>query len=348
MSGKTMTGQSSSENIPIRVIVYGIGSVNQLAVRLLGERGVQVVGAINRPGHKVGQDVGTLSGAGKPLGVLISDDVEATLSTAADIVLVAIYDDLERMMPIFHQCLDHGLNVISAGAHHSYPWLLSPTQTAELDDKARRRGVSIGGMGNQDFFMVNLGTLMSGVCQRVERIVHSSLTDINGFGPEVAEISFVGHSQHDFQARKGDFPPSIYTTFWHNVAADLALEVVSTSQTVQPVVADSPRYCKPFDRYIEPGELLGIRQHLDITTKEGIELRGENEIRVGEPGEEEFKAWEIIGEPTFKVRATELDTAMMTTTQYINRIPHVIAAPPGYVTVEQLPKLTYRAKLKRA
>ncbi len=342
-----MTNQSSSESVPIRAIVYGVGSVNQLAVRLLGERGVQVVGAINRPGPKIGQDVGTLSGAGEPLGVPISDDVEATLSIAADIVLVAIYDDLERMMPIFHRCLDHGLNVISAGAHHSYPWLLSPIQTAELDDKARQQGVSIGGMGNQDFFMVNLGTLMSGVCQRVDRIVHRSLTDVNGFGPEVAEISFVGYSQQAFEAKTDNLPPSIYTSFWHNVAADLELKVVRTSQTVQPVIADSPRYCKPFGRHIEPGELLGIRQHLHVSTEEGIELHGENEIRVGTPEEQEYKEWEIIGEPAFKVRATELNTALMTTTQYINRIPHVIAAPSGYVTLEQLPKLTYRSKLER-
>ena len=74
-----MTGANASEKAPIRAILYGVGSVNQLAVRLLADRGVEVVGALNRPGPKIGRDAGTLSGTASPLGVLISDDVEATL-----------------------------------------------------------------------------------------------------------------------------------------------------------------------------------------------------------------------------------------------------------------------------
>ena len=87
-----MPTQPPATGSPIKVIVYGIGSVNQLAVRMLVERGVQIVGAINRAGPKVGQDVGLLSGLSEPLGVVVSDDVESTLSTPADVVLVAIYD----------------------------------------------------------------------------------------------------------------------------------------------------------------------------------------------------------------------------------------------------------------
>jgi 4-hydroxy-tetrahydrodipicolinate reductase len=327
--------------------VYGVGRVNQLAVRLMRERGVQVVGAINRSGPKVGQDVGILAGLHEPIGVAVSDDVETVLSTPADLVLVAIYDDLERMMPVFSACIERGLNVISVGAHHSYPWQVTPSLGAELDRLAKRRNVTFTGTGNQDFFMVNLGTLMSGACQRIERLVHRSLTDVNGFGPEVAEVTFVGVSKSDFEERSTNFPPSIYTTFWHNVAADLDLTVVDTIQRVEPIVAQEPRYCLPFDRDIEPGELLGIRQHLEVSTAQGIELRGENEIRVAVPGEEDFKEWEIVGEPPLKVRASNLDNAMTTATQCINRIPHVVAAPPGYVTLEQLPKLTFRSRLGR-
>ena len=34
---------------------------------------------------------------------------------------------------------------------------------------------------------------------------------------------------------------------------------------------------------------------------------------------------------------------MTTVTQLVNRIPDVINAPPGFVTIEKLPRLRYRA-----
>ena len=332
---------------PIRVIIYGVGQVNQLATRLMREKGIDVVGAINRAGPKVGQELGLLAGLEAPIGVTVSDEVDSVLQTPADLVLVAVYDDLERMMPIFRQCIERKLNVISVGAHHSYPWRMTPALAVELDELTKQHGVTITGTGNQDFFIVNLGTMMSGVCHSIERLIHRSLTDVNGFGPEVAEVTFVGQSVAEFEAGSGNLPPSIYTTFWDNVASDLALDVIDIAQRLEPVVADTPRYCRPFDRTIEPGELLGIRQHLDVTTVQGIAMHGENEIRVGAPGEEDFKEWEIIGEPSYTIRASKLDNALTTTTQCVNRIPHVIAAPPGYVTLEKLPKLTFRSQLTR-
>ena len=53
----------------IRAIVYGVGLSNRIATRLMVEKGVQVVGAVNRSGPKVGKDLGILTGLGYPLGV---------------------------------------------------------------------------------------------------------------------------------------------------------------------------------------------------------------------------------------------------------------------------------------
>jgi hypothetical protein len=46
----------------IRAIVYGVGLSNRIATRLMVEKGVQVVGAVNRSGPKVGKDLGILTG----------------------------------------------------------------------------------------------------------------------------------------------------------------------------------------------------------------------------------------------------------------------------------------------
>jgi len=133
-----------------------------------------VVGAVNRSGPKVGKDIGKLAGLEHPMGVTVSDDPEAVLSTPADIVLVGVCDDMERGFPIYKQCLEHGINVLTIGTFASYPWRISPELAQHLHELAKAQGVTITGTGNQDFFMVNLGTLMSGVCHRLDRITLQS------------------------------------------------------------------------------------------------------------------------------------------------------------------------------
>ena len=80
---------------------------------------------------------------------------------------------------IYKKCLNHGLNVITIGSFASYPWHNFPELTHQLDELAKANGVTITGTGNQDFFMVNLPVLMSGVCHRLDRITHRSLSDVN-------------------------------------------------------------------------------------------------------------------------------------------------------------------------
>ena len=89
-------------------------------------------------------------------------------------MLVGIYDDMERMYPMFARCIEHGHNVLSVGAHHSYPWRMTPDLTASLDALAIQHGVTISGSGNQHFFIVNLGSTMSGVCHRVDSLTSAA------------------------------------------------------------------------------------------------------------------------------------------------------------------------------
>lgn len=328
----------------IRTIVYGVGMVNLIATRLMVEKDVQVVGAVNRPGPKVGKDLGELAGLEHPLGVTVSDDPEAVLSIPADVVLVGVCDDMERGFPIYKQCIEHGINVITICAFASYPWRISPELTRHLDELAREHGVTITGTGNQDFFMVNLGTLMSGVCHRLDRITHRSLSNAGRFGPEVAKLVHVGERPEKFDAAIANQQPSLYTAFLENVVADLGMAVRDITQTTVPIVADTDYYCDNLESKIVSGEIIGLMKRLDVSTREGLQLVGENTLRLFREGEEEFKEWLIEGEPDLEIRATRLDTAFTTASQSVNRIPDVINAEPGYVTLEQLPKLTFRQK----
>ena len=171
------------------------------------------------------------------------------------------------------------------------------------------------------------------------------LTDVNRFGPEVAEVAYVGQTVQDFAAGSSNQAPSIYTTLMENVAADLALTVLDVIQTLEPVTWPDPIHCLSLDKTIEPGQLIGIVQKLELQTAANLTIRAETALRLRGPEEEEYKQWRVEGEPSYAVRASELDSGFTTASQCVNRLAHVIQAPPGYVTVEKLPKLTFRSQI---
>jgi 4-hydroxy-tetrahydrodipicolinate reductase len=54
------------------------------------------------------------------------------------------------------------------------------------------------------------------------------------------------------------------------------------------------------------------------------------------PGEVEHMFWEVEGKPRTRVRVERDDSAHATAGNLFNRIPDIIAAPPGIVPVYQL------------
>ncbi|MGD9920693.1 MAG: hypothetical protein AB7V13_04485, partial [Pseudorhodoplanes sp.] len=56
---------------PVRAVVYGVGKVGLVATSQMVEKGIQIVAAFNRPGNKIGKDIGEIAGLGRKLGVLV-------------------------------------------------------------------------------------------------------------------------------------------------------------------------------------------------------------------------------------------------------------------------------------
>jgi len=329
-------------------VVYGTGVLGLAATRLMLDKGVEIVGAFNRAGPKCGRDLGELAGLDRPLGVMVrTPDPVALRAAGADVAMVAVYDDMPRMAPIYRQCLEAGLNVVTAGSEASYAWNAYPAESRELDALARRMGVTLTGSANQDIFMIAAGALLSGACHEVRAIAFSSLVDVDDFGAAVAELVHVGRTPGEFaEARRGiaGDERSVYVYFLENLAAELGLSVTGYRQSLAGVPAREPVQCRALDRTVAAGCLLGTRQVIAVETEEGITLRGRTDLRVLRPGERERKEWKIDGVPALTMRFGGLAGDLTTPIQMVNRIPDVINAPPGYVTVDRLPRLFYRSR----
>ena len=63
----------------IKAVVYGVGSMNSVATRMMLEKGVDIVGALARSPEKVGRDLGEVAGLGFETGVIVEDDPDRVL-----------------------------------------------------------------------------------------------------------------------------------------------------------------------------------------------------------------------------------------------------------------------------
>jgi 4-hydroxy-tetrahydrodipicolinate reductase len=334
---------------PLRLAVAGVGQVGTSVTRIAAERGARIVGAFTRPGPKVGCELGEQSGLGRDLGVFISDDLGAVLAaTQPDIVVVGISNHLDTLMPIYETALAAGVNVICAGGETAYAWPSSPRAAERLDSLARANGVTITGGGNQDFLIIRSGVHLAGVCHRITSITHRRVVDADQHGAAQARQLHIdedpvgaGGSEQDADGGR----LGVYGTFAHQIVADLGFSVARVHRTLAPVTYDADVDCRALDCVVAAGRTVGSEEVWSLETDVGIEVRIEAQFRLLRESERESIEWLIEGDPPVQMSIDPPSSHLTTATQLVNRLPDVVEAPSGYVTLDQLPPLRYHRSL---
>jgi hypothetical protein len=329
----------------IKAIVYGVGAMNSIATRMMLEKGVDIVGALARSPEKVGRDVGDVAGLGVQTGVLIDDDPERVLaSRQADIAVIAVASYMSDMYEHLRLCAEHGVNAITISEEALYPWNTAPMATAELDRLARRNGVTLTGTGHQDVYWVNLVSMVLATAHRIENVTGRASWNVDDFGPEVAKDQRVDTTVEDFDTwlAEADRPPSFGRNTLGALVSDLGLSVVEESSTTRPEVADQPVASESLGLTVAPGRVIGFTDVDTVSTHQQITMTFEMTGRLYLPNEADINDWTVTGEPELHLSNPAVPTQTTTCTQLVNRIPDVINAPPGFITIEKLPRPRYR------
>jgi 2,4-diaminopentanoate dehydrogenase len=329
----------------IRAIVYGVGAMNSVATRLMIEKGVDIVGALARSPEKVGRDLGDVAGLGYQTGVLVEDDPERVLSTRdADIAVLAVASYMSDMYEHLRRCAEHGVNAVTIAEEALYPWNTAPMQAAELDRLARDNGVTITGTGHQDVYWVNMVSMLLATAHRIETVIGRASWNVDDFGPEVAKDQRVDTTVEDFDQwlAEADRPPSFGRNTLGALVDDLGVTVAAVESSTRPEVAEQDVASAALGITVQPGRVIGFTDIDTVRTHEGITLTFEMTGRLYMPGEADINDWTVTGEPELHLSNPAVPTGMTTVTQLVNRIPDVINAPPGFVTMEKLPRPRYR------
>ncbi len=322
-----------------KVVQFGCGPIGCSVVRYAWQRpDIELVGAIDIDESLVGRDLGEVAGLDNELGVKISADADAVLTQAKpDVVFLTTSSSLKVVYPQVERCVAAGANVVSTCEEMSYPYGKDPRLSAEIDKLAKANNVTVLATGvNPGFVMDAWPLFMCGVCQQVERVKAVRVQDASSRrGPFQKKIG-AGCTLEEFKKRVADgalkhvgLPESIAM-----IASGLGWKLDEIIESIEPVVARA--VMKTDFVTVEPGQAAGVRQ-VGRGIHGGEELVTlEFEAYVGAP--ESYDAVYITGTPNVEVvikGGTHGDIA--TAAIVVNSVRRVIDAPPGLVTVKDLP-----------
>jgi len=333
----------------IRVIQYGLGPIGSAVARHVTERaGLQLVGGVDIDPAKFGRDVGDVIGLGRSLGFPVSARLSDLLArTKADAVIhtTSSYFDLFKGQIV--EILAAGLDVVTTAEELSFPWLAHPAEAAEIDAAAKKAGKTVLGTGvNPGFVMDALPLFLTGICQRVDRIAVTRVIDASTRrGPFQAKIGS-GLTVEAFQTRMAagrmghvGLPESVGMVF-----DTLGKKLAHYESAVEPVVAGHLVETKHFT--VQPGQVMGLKQVARAYTAEG---RGDPTwspfmtltFIAALETEGEGDTVQIFGKPDLEVKLKGTNGDIATVAIAVNAVRRVREAPPGLVTMRDLPPVTF-------
>jgi 4-hydroxy-tetrahydrodipicolinate reductase len=325
----------------IKVMLYGVGAIGSLIAKFLLEKEwVEIVGAVDMAKDKIGRDLSTVLGMNKKLGIGVSGKIEKAVSAkSADIAVHATSSSLKDAYPQIISLIEHNLNVISTCEELSYPYFTSPTIAKKIDTLAKHHGVTVLGTGiNPGFVMDTIVIMLTAACQKIDEIRVVRVMDAAKRRLPFQKKIGAGLEMEEFREKieKKEITGHV------GLAQSIAMITDAVGWTLDTIVVEpaSPVIAeKPVENRevkVEAGCVAGLRQRAKgiVQDKEVIVL--DFQAYIG--AKEEYDAVTVKGVPNIEQKIQPCIHGDIGTVAVItNMIPKVINAPPGLVTMKDLP-----------
>jgi 4-hydroxy-tetrahydrodipicolinate reductase len=344
-----------------RVIQWSTGNVGAFALRaILHHPQLELVGVWVHGEKKAGRDAGELCGVA-PVGLIATRDADALLESDADCVVYTATADLRPLEAIADICriLASGKNVVSSsvvGLVH--PRGLTPEITARLERACAEGGSSFFTSGIDPGFANDLLPLvLSGLCERWEQIRIQEIVNYATYDQPQVVLGTMGFGQ-PLDATPLLLVPGALTFAWGGalrvLAQGLGIELDEIRQRHERRPAPEG-FDTPMGR-IEKGTMAALRFEVEGVVRGVPRLVVEHVTRMHDDVAPDWPrsagGYRVIieGVPRMVCSLDMEDEhgdhavggVVLTATRLVNAIPAVCEAPPGPLSVLDLPLVTGR------
>lgn len=328
----------------IKVVQWGFGAMGSgMVKRMLGMNDIEVLAVIDKKPELQGKDIGDVLSLGEKTGITVTDDAENVLcEKKPDVTLLVTGSFIDEVTPALKTIMESGSNCITIAEEMAYPWRLYPDKSNELDEIAKKNGVTLLGTGvNPGFVLDTLILCLTGVCSRIEKITATRINDLSPFGPTVMQTQGVGTTVEEFNKglEKGTIVGHIgFQQSIAMIADALGWKLDDIVEKREPIIAKKHRESKYIK--VEPGMVAGCR-HCGYGIKDGknvIELIHPQQVQPSAEGIETGDFIKIEGATSIEMCIKpEVPGGEGTINVTVNMIPHVVKADPGFTSMKDMP-----------